>query len=392
MSQEENNAVVERKPTNIQMGSHGGLQPTDLEGLWRLSLIMSKSGFMPKGLTTTEAVFVAVQMGLEVGLSPMQAVQNIAVINGRPTIWGDAQLALIQGSGQLEIFKEYFEGEWGKSNFKAVCQVRRRGFDVVTSEFSMEDARVAGLLSKEGPWKTYPKRMLQMRARGFALRDTFADVLKGIKSTEEALDTPSYDLDMGITQEGKYEVLPEQDVDAQTSPDENPSGNLPKRSRRNKFTGLDKERFPGGKIETCGVKPEQLVELRKLASAFPENASHIKRYMSVNVGYAELSYLREDEALELTEHLRPLPVDEPPKEDFFDPPESAFQKPVVVDPLPEMPDAQPAKEEERVLCPIENETRIKSFCMEQCRIRKGDNFCIALGEKPPKSGFMGGAA
>ena len=52
------------------------------------------------------------------------------------------------------------------------------------------DANRAGLLNRSGPWKSYPDRMLKMRARGFALRDVFADALGGMISAEEANDYP----------------------------------------------------------------------------------------------------------------------------------------------------------------------------------------------------------
>ncbi len=53
---------------------------------------------------------------------------------------------------------------------------------------SKEDAKKAGLWGKAGPWSQYPKRMLQMRARSFALRDKFADALSGLIMAEEAQD------------------------------------------------------------------------------------------------------------------------------------------------------------------------------------------------------------
>ena len=46
----------------------------------------------------------------------------------------------------------------------------------------------AGLWGKAGPWSQYPKRMLQMRARSFALRDKFADALSGLLMAEEVQD------------------------------------------------------------------------------------------------------------------------------------------------------------------------------------------------------------
>src|SRR5208337_216254 len=67
---------------------------------------------------------------------------------------------------------------------------------------SIADAKLAGLWNKEGPWRTYPKRMLKMRARGFTLRDGFADKLKGLKSVEELHDTPFDGVEMERGEQG----------------------------------------------------------------------------------------------------------------------------------------------------------------------------------------------
>jgi len=165
----------------------GGLVPTNMDELWRMACMMSKSGMMPKQIQTPEAVAVAVQMGLEVGLSPMAAVQNIAVINGRPSLWGDAQLAVIMGSGKLEYINEKVVG--AENDMRAECVVKRTGWkQPVIRDFSVEDAKKANLWGKQGPWSQYPKRMLQMRARSFALRDCFPDALRGFKTAEEIID------------------------------------------------------------------------------------------------------------------------------------------------------------------------------------------------------------
>jgi len=126
---------------------------------------------------------------MEMGLAPMQALQNIAVINGKPSVYGDAAMALVQASPVCEDVEEYFEHE-GTPNPVAVCVAKRKGRNPVTSRFSVEDAKRAGLWGKQGPWSAYPKRMMQMRARGFALRDAFPDVLKGMITAEEAQDYP----------------------------------------------------------------------------------------------------------------------------------------------------------------------------------------------------------
>lgn len=171
-------SVMASKPTPVL--------PGDFDTAVRLARYISASGLAPTGIQTFEAVFTAMQLGAEVGLTPMASLQNIAVVNGRPTIWGDAQLGLVRASGLLIEFKETYEGTPGTDGYTAVCLARRRGdlHDTVNT-FSIADAKEAGLWGKTGPWKTNHKRMLKMRARAFTLRDAFTDILKGIYSTEE---------------------------------------------------------------------------------------------------------------------------------------------------------------------------------------------------------------
>lgn len=185
------------------MGTRG-LVFADLDGLWRFSKYVAASGLAPKGITTPEAIFVAIQMGLEVGLTPMAALQNIAVINGRPSIWGDAQLAVVRSTGDLTEFSEWYEVDGKRlprnptaypDNLVAVCRVQRRGYAASEQSFSVADAKSADLWGKVGPWKQYPSRMLRMRARSFALRDQFGDALRGLRSTEEAMDGPTIEVE-----------------------------------------------------------------------------------------------------------------------------------------------------------------------------------------------------
>jgi hypothetical protein len=146
---------------------------------------IKKSGFAPKGMTVIDIV-LSIQMGLELGLPPMQALQNISVINGKPSIYGDLMLALCKNHKDWEWCSEEYHSE----RHTAVCVVKRKGEPEVVCEFSMEQAKKARLSGKTGPWSDYPERMLQMRARGFALRDAFPDALKGLISVEEARDYP----------------------------------------------------------------------------------------------------------------------------------------------------------------------------------------------------------
>ncbi len=165
------------------------LTPSSLAEAMEFAGMMSKSSIVPKDYQNNPGnVLVAIQWGMEIGLQPLQSMQSIAVINGRPSIWGDAMLALVRSSGLLESINE------DVTDSKAVCTIKRRGEQEVVREFSMQDAKQAGLTGKQGPWAQYPKRMLQMRARAFALRDVFPDVLRGVHVAEEAQDMSERDM------------------------------------------------------------------------------------------------------------------------------------------------------------------------------------------------------
>jgi hypothetical protein len=196
MSTEQTTAVAttptERPKVPVGIG-YRGLEVKTLEDLWRVSGYIAKSGLAPKGIETPEAIFTALELGLELGLPPMAALQNIAVINGRPGVFGDVQLALVRASGLLEEYSEVEVGNPKDDTWGVQCVCKRVGSKFANSIFTVADAKRAQLWGKSGPWSQYPKRMLKFRARGYLLRDEFGDVLKGVKSVEELRDTEEED-------------------------------------------------------------------------------------------------------------------------------------------------------------------------------------------------------
>ena len=174
-----------------------GLTPQSIEEAMKMADLLSKSSMVPKDYMNNPGnIIVAIQFGAEIGLPPLQAMQNLSVVNGRPAIWGDAIIALVRGSGLMEDIREDI------SDTGATCTVKRRGEQPVSRTFTAEDAKRAGLYGKQGPWQQYPKRMLQMRARAWALRDVFPDVLRGVHVGEEAQDMPP------IKAMGDAEIIP----------------------------------------------------------------------------------------------------------------------------------------------------------------------------------------
>jgi len=189
----------------------GEIAPSDIEGLWWLANRFSNSGMVPKTyVNSPEKVIVAWDMGLSLGLNRTAALQNIAVINGMPSVWGDAALGLVQNCEEFIDCIETFDGDmWDgdkiNKNFKAVCTIKLKDREDVVRDFSIGDAINADLWNKD-IWKKYPKRMLQMRARSWAIRDALPGALKGLKVAEEAMD---YDVNMVQGADGSYTSEPE---------------------------------------------------------------------------------------------------------------------------------------------------------------------------------------
>jgi hypothetical protein len=190
-------AVQAPRHNLVAGGAVKAIVPQDFEDGFRLARVIFASGLAPLEYDSPEKIMIAVMTGLELGIPPMQAMQRIAIINKRPTIWGDLAIALVRRSKNCVYVKEWFEGEG--DSFKAVCEAKRRDSgEVVRTEFSIADAKRARLwderakVLKRGetqdnpsPWFRFWKRMLQMRSRAFCLRDLFADVLGGLYIREE---------------------------------------------------------------------------------------------------------------------------------------------------------------------------------------------------------------
>lgn len=212
--------------------------PQDFDQAYRLARIIAASGSAPKSYMmkdpsdlkeylSVERIAVAIMHGLEVGLPPMQAVQGIAVINGMPTVYGDARDALVEASGLLEDRLEEHELDEQGLFLWWRCTVWRKGRKTpIVQTVTRPQAARAGWLKKQGPWQESPNRMAQQRARGWAYRDAFPDVLKGLVDRDEALDTM-----VDVTTQGSattapaeprrsdFRAAPAQAQDVETEPD-----------------------------------------------------------------------------------------------------------------------------------------------------------------------------
>ncbi len=182
-------------PALVAGGSIRAIVPQNIEELYRMAKGIVVAGIVPdsyKGRTTEETtskVAIGLQKSLEVGLPPLTGLGNIMIVNGKPSIWGDAAVALIQSKGVVDYIEQKYEGSFEEGTLTAIYKIKRKGQEEpYVCTFSLDDARRAKLLTKPGPWIMYPKRMLMNRARAWALRDGFADCLSGLAIAEEIKD------------------------------------------------------------------------------------------------------------------------------------------------------------------------------------------------------------
>jgi hypothetical protein len=214
-------------PAQINVDESGVLKPRNIDEAYRLAKAYVMSGILPERYKTAESVLTAMQFALELGLKPLTAMRQIAVVKGTPCLFGDLPLSLCYSSGKLEAIKEVWLDKDGREinlanknltaqAYAAFCVVKRKGDpEPLEAFFTMDDAQNAGLLNSP-TWKAYPKRMLRYRARSQALKDKFPDCLNGISIAE---------YDQNTVEEQILNVTPQVEVawSSEASPSEGPA-------------------------------------------------------------------------------------------------------------------------------------------------------------------------
>lgn len=184
-----------REPPKVGISDEGVVTPTTLDEAYRYAQAIHKSGLAPSHFDTPEKILVGMQMAQELKLPALISLRSMYVVNGTPTLFGDLPKSLVLRSGLSEYFvEEQFDANKKKiceanENLEAecsyaVCRSKRRGYPEVTHTFTWAEALRAGLdKDKHGDKKTYKnyrRRMLQMRARTWHIKDEYSDVLNGI--------------------------------------------------------------------------------------------------------------------------------------------------------------------------------------------------------------------
>jgi hypothetical protein len=183
------------------------MDPADGKQAMEMAKWIAESGLVPQSFQgKPKDICVAAAMGAKLGLDVFAAMQGIAVVNGRPSLWGDVLRSLILAHPELEDLVETTEGKG--DDMTATCTITRKGMTPHTERFSVADAKEAGLWGKN-VWAKFSKDMLLNRAFGRAARRRFADALAGISVAEEMQDAEIVkDVEAEVVDEPKADKPP----------------------------------------------------------------------------------------------------------------------------------------------------------------------------------------
>jgi hypothetical protein len=158
------------------------VMPQGLGELWKFAEAAAKSRLY--GVTTTEAAFMVLQTGMELGLMPTQALRGIYIVQNRPMLSADLCVAIVQSDARCDYWRTI-----ESTPVSCTIETRRKGSPEPTRKTWTEaDAKRADLYGK-GTWKQYPAQMLRHRCAMDLAREVYSDLLLGLYTPAEFDDT-----------------------------------------------------------------------------------------------------------------------------------------------------------------------------------------------------------
>jgi len=188
-------AIVPTKPVDL---THG-IRPGDFDELNRFATLVHRAHLSPQSFDTPEKIAIGILTNMELGRPIITGLQDLAIINGKCGIYGDASMAMVTASGLMDLGypKETETGTPYEDSWTFTFTVKRKGGVEHTGRWTWVESKRAGFdnpqLKRGGndnfsPWRRFTRRMMQWKARNYVMRDVFGDVLKGMKTVEDLHD------------------------------------------------------------------------------------------------------------------------------------------------------------------------------------------------------------
>ncbi|MEB0262876.1 hypothetical protein [Mucilaginibacter sp. 10I4] len=156
----------------------------------RVAKMLSSSDLIPAAYRNNiQNTMIALEMANRIGASPLMVMQNLNIIQGKPS-WGSSFIiAVINNCGKFTALRFIKSGAGETLSCYATAQDKVTGEKLEGPEISMAMAHAEGWVSKSGSkWKTMPELMIRYRSAAFFGRLYAPELLMGMHSVEEVLD------------------------------------------------------------------------------------------------------------------------------------------------------------------------------------------------------------
>lgn len=168
------------------------MNPKAMNHLVKIAKTLSNSSILPAQYRGNVAnCFVACEMAARMDVSPLFVMQNLHVIEGRPSWSSAACIALINGCGLFRDVRFNMVGEMGAPSRGCYISATRAdtGEHVQGTTVTIQLAIDEGWMERKGSkWKTMPEQMLKYRAAAFFARIECPNVLMGFMLDDESRD------------------------------------------------------------------------------------------------------------------------------------------------------------------------------------------------------------
>ena len=165
---------------------------SSFELMQRAAKLLASSTLVPKEYQgNLPNCVIALNMAQRVGADPLQVMQNLYVVHGRPGWSSQFLIATFNQCGRFTAMKFEFFGEQGKDSWgcRAYSTEKETGERIVSSDITLKLAKDEGWYGKQGSkWKTMPQQMMMYRAAAFLVRVYAPELSMGLQTQEELRD------------------------------------------------------------------------------------------------------------------------------------------------------------------------------------------------------------
>ncbi len=178
------------------------------ENAQRMAKSLAQSNLVPdlyRGQNGFANCLVALEIANRMNMSPLQVMQNMNIIKGKPSWGSQFVIALITGCGRFEDFDYVMSGKGEALACRCVAIRKRDKKKIEGSIVSLKMAKDEGWTSNP-KWRTMPEHMLRYRAATFFGRQHVADLLVGIQTEEEIVDIEPVDVTEVVTEKKQCKV------------------------------------------------------------------------------------------------------------------------------------------------------------------------------------------